>query len=89
MGMAQIASLIKVNDVFLDLTGSKEVTISYRVFRDSGKIRKLRAGEDITVTRLNSAMSWFFENWPSGKPRPVELLRWAAEAEYQPKGVSA
>ncbi len=86
--MAQITSLIKVTDQFIAITGRKEVTLSYQVFRDSANIRKIREGQDITLTRFNNAMAWFYENWPTAH-RPVELLRWAADAEYQPRPVSA
>lgn len=87
--MAQINQLLMVTDIFLGFTGLKEVTVSYRIFRDSGKFRKLRSGEGITISRYDAAMRWFVDHWPAGQRMPQALLKWMADADYQPEQVSA
>ncbi|KQS84146.1 hypothetical protein [Rhizobium sp. Leaf386] len=87
--MAQINQLIMVTEAFLGVTGLKEVTVSYRIFRDSGKIRKLRAGEGITLKRYDEAMRWLVDNWPAGSSMPPALLKWVADTDYQPVQVAS
>ena len=65
--------LLEVADHFRTLTGVEEVTLSYRVFGDTKKLRQLRGAHGITIDRFNAAMSWFAKNWPDGATLPERL----------------
>lgn len=41
-------------------------TVSSRALNDGKKLAALEGGADITVGRLEEALSWFSENWPAG-----------------------
>ena len=66
--MMSIDVLVGVADGYKDAASVPEdSTVSYRVFRDSKLLSKLRAGEaDLTTGRFNRAMQWFAAHWPKG-----------------------
>lgn len=66
-------TLLRVADAYMAAAGVSETTVSHRVFRDSGKLRAMRAGADITVGRFNAALRWFAAHWPAGAARPDDL----------------
>jgi hypothetical protein len=71
---ASTQCLIELADAYRIAAGlDRDQTVSYRVFRDSKKLSDLRAGAGITVSRFNSTMEWFGQNWPEGKPLPPAL----------------
>lgn len=77
--MNQISHLLKLADAYIEATSIKEVTLSHRLFGDSKKIGAMRAGADITISRFNSAISWFSDNWPDGADWPEQIMRPASE----------
>lgn len=72
-------TLIDVADAYKAAAGlTVDKTVSHRVFGDSKKLRSLRAGSDITVSRFNAAMLWFASNWPDGADLPAILSEFAS-----------
>lgn len=65
--------LLAVADLYRSLTGVEEITLSYRMFGDTKKLRMLRDGRGITLERFNAAMAWFATNWPEGSQLPDTL----------------
>ena len=73
--MIGIPHLLELVEAFKEAAGVNfDHTLSFRVFRDSKKIRALKSGGDITITRFNSAIFWFRDNCPPG-PEGDELRR--------------
>jgi len=72
--------LIESADLFRSLTGVEEVTLSYRVFGDTKKLRQLRGESGITLDRFNAAMIWFAQNWPADAELPERLVPYRADA---------
>jgi hypothetical protein len=74
--MLNITHLILLAEEYGRLEAVEEKTVSSRVFSDSKKLRSLRAGSDITVSRYNAALQWLSvhwpvdADWPRGIPRP-------------------
>jgi hypothetical protein len=80
--------LLECADLFRGLTGLEEVTLSYRIFGDTKKLRQLRGPSGITLDRFNAAMIWLASNWPAGADLPDRLLPYApppATPTQQPK----
>ena len=73
--MNSLSSLMNLIDVYAAATGVADKTISYRVFRDSKKIRALRDGGDITTSRLDEALIWFSAHWPESAHWPDGIER--------------
>lgn len=69
--------LLECVDLFRALTGLEEVTLSYRVFGDTKKLRQLRGSAGITLDRFNAAMIWLAVNWPTGVDLPEKLRGYA------------
>ncbi len=65
--------LLEITDLFRSLTGVEEVTLSYRIFGDTKKLRALRGDAGITLDRFNAAMTWFATNWPEAACLPERL----------------
>lgn len=65
--------LLECADLFRALTGVEEVTLSYRIFGDTKKLRQLRGPAGITLDRFNAAMIWLASNWPEGFELPGRL----------------
>jgi hypothetical protein len=64
--MMDVKTLLRAIDAFKAASGiDADTTVSYRLFKDSAKVRALRAGADLTTSRFNLAMVWLLENWPS------------------------
>jgi hypothetical protein len=56
--------------------GVELVTVSWRVFRDSKKLRALADPRyDIQTRRYEKALEWFSANWPSAVPWPDGVIR--------------
>lgn len=82
--------LLDCVDLYRTLTGVEEVTLSYRIFGDTKKLRALRGDAGITLDRFNAAMTWFATNWPEGEALPERLLPYAVPGPSpDPKGVAA
>lgn len=72
--MITINELLAVADAYkIAALVDHDRTVSHRVFEDSKKISALRTGAGIDVRRFNSALCWFFHNWPEGHVPPKGL----------------
>jgi len=85
--MFHIADLLSLADEFIRAAPMaapiKEVTLSYRVFGDSKKLKMLRQGSDITVRSFNAALVWFSVNWPDGAEWPADVARPTGEPSIE------
>lgn len=57
-------------------------TVSSRVFNDGKKLDAIAAGGDLYSARLNKAVRWFSDHWPSDLPWPEGIAR-PAPAELE------
>ncbi|WP_157014873.1 hypothetical protein [Mesorhizobium xinjiangense] len=78
--MIGIPDLLAVTGEYIRVTQIKEVTLSFRVFGDSKKLKMLREGADITLGKFNAALLWLSTNWPEGAEWPRDVPRPIAEA---------
>ena len=76
--MMNTNDLLSLIDQFAAASGGiKDTTLSYRMFGDSKKIRDLREGAGITLSRLNAALGWLSMHWPEGTGKPTALAGFA------------
>lgn len=73
--MTALASLFTLIDVYCVATGLAEATVSTRLFSDGKRIASLRLGGDMGVRRLERALQWFSDNWPSEADWPADIAR--------------
>jgi hypothetical protein len=66
---------LSVVDAYASATGASDTTVSSRVFVDSQKLRAMRKGADLTLTRCANALQWFSDNWPDGAVWPENVDR--------------
>jgi hypothetical protein len=74
--MSGIEQLLTVARRYAEIERIPLSTVSSRALNDGKKLSALETGSDITVGRLELALSWFSDNWPAGDwpadvPRPV------------------
>lgn len=81
--------LLETADLFRSLTGVEEVTLSYRMFGDTKKLRALRGDAGITLDRFNAAMAWFATNWPDDADRPERLAAFLPAPTPEEKDAAA
>ena len=81
--------LLETADLFRSLTGVEEVTLSYRMFGDTKKLRALRGDAGITLDRFNAAMTWFATNWPEDGERPERLAAFLPTPTPEEKDAAA
>ena len=68
--------IVALAERYCEATGDRLVTISHRVFGDSKKLLAIRDNDaDLTVSRYNSALLWFSENWPDRVEWPDNISR--------------
>jgi len=77
--------LLEIADLFRSLTGLEEVTLSYRIFGDTKKLRALRGDAGITLDRFNAAMTWFAANWPADLVLPERLISFRPDSSPTPE----
>jgi hypothetical protein len=65
--MTGIDSLLRVARRYAEIEGVPLSTVSWRAFNDGKKLSALESGADINVKRMERALRWFSENWPSGE----------------------
>lgn len=70
-----VRQLLETIDAFLAASDTAEKTLSFRMFGDSKTIGLLRSGSDITTARLENALNWLSENWPSDAAWPRDVKR--------------
>jgi hypothetical protein len=80
--MSGIEQLLRVARAYGDLEGVPLSTVSSRALDDGKKLRALEEGADINVGRLERALRWFSDNWPSGD-WPSEVPRPAQNADFE------
>lgn len=73
--MNGISHILDLTDGYAAAYGLRDVTVSSRVFGDSGKIAALRSGADITLRRYNATIEWFATHWPDATPWPPGVPR--------------
>ncbi len=73
--MMNTSHILTLADAYKNALGLEDKTVSSRLFDDSKKLTAIRSGSDLTVSRFNSAMRWFDENWPEGAVWPVSVMR--------------
>jgi len=73
--MIEISHLLKVVDAYQQATGLADSSIGTYVFNEGLKIKNLRSGRDITVSRFNDALRWFSAHWPEGAAWPEGITR--------------
>lgn len=67
-------TLLDLCDQFRDATGvAEEKTLSYRIFRDSKRLRNLRDDGDITLGSYTDAMMYLARHWPESFAVPSDL----------------
>jgi hypothetical protein len=74
--MSGIEQLLTVARRYASIENIPLSTVSSRALNDGKKLAALESGFDITVGRLELALLWFSDNWPSGDwpsdvPRPL------------------
>lgn len=65
--MSGIDLLLTVARRYAEIEGVPLSTVSSRALNDGKKLSALEGGADINVKRLERALCWFSDNWPSGK----------------------
>lgn len=70
-----INDLLGMADLYNAAMSTEDVTLSGRLFKDSGKLSKLRTGSGLTVERWNESIQWFSDHWPEDAIWPVEIRR--------------
>lgn len=83
--MSGIEQLLTVARAYGKIEAVPLSTVSSRALNDGKKLAALETGSDINVGRLEKALQWFSDNWPSGDwpddvPRPARAPE-PAEAE--------
>lgn len=73
--MASIDQFRVLVAAFEQATGIKRVTLSWRLFADSKKLKAIMDGGDLQTQRFDKAVQWFSDNWPEAMPWPVTLSR--------------
>ena len=74
--MSAIDHLIRVADEFGRASGLDDVTVSWRIFGDSKKLRAMKtAGADIQVRRMERALRIMSEKWPESAVWPSDVPR--------------
>jgi hypothetical protein len=91
--MSGIDHLLALARAYSEAEGIPLKTVSWRVFEDTKKLPRLLAGSDIQSRRLEKALEWFADNWPTadwpaGVPKPSKRKLPGRDADL-PKTASA
>lgn len=73
--MTGIEQLLKVSAEYGRAEGIEPSTVSWRVFGDTKKLGAIIAGADIQTRRLERALQWFANNWPTTAAWPDDVDR--------------
>ncbi|WP_375458862.1 hypothetical protein [uncultured Enterovirga sp.] len=73
--MASITHLLRLVEAFSAARGVSEARTSTLVFNDGGRILDLRSGRDIGTRRLDRAIVWFSDHWPTNAAWPPDVPR--------------
>lgn len=83
-----ITALLSLADAWCAATGLSEATLSTRLLRDGKRLARIRAGADIGVRTISSAIAWLDQNWPTGLDWPEGVPRPDLEpCPVDPEGV--
>jgi hypothetical protein len=80
----EVSCLFLIIHEYASATGLSDTTISSRAFGDSKRIRALREGAGITISRFNNIIRWFSANWPINAVWPDGVVRPLAPIEATP-----
>jgi len=74
--MSDIKALLSVARVYADKKGLKFSTVSSHALNDGKTLGAIESGAvSITVKRLEGALRWFSNNWPSDTAWPQDVPR--------------
>ena len=73
--MSAIERFLVIAQAYQEATGLKETALSWRLFGDSKKLRRLHSGFDIQVTRYEKALQWLSDHWPEPADWPADVPR--------------
>jgi hypothetical protein len=78
--------LIETASAFAHADGCAVSGVGRRAKSDPNFFARLHDTTKTFTTRtFDEVMGWCATNWPTGKPMPLDLMRWMAETRYQPK----
>lgn len=75
MQSAAIHQLLRLTREYERKANVGKTTLSYRLFRDSKKLRAIEAGADLQTRRLEAALAWLSANWPAAAQWPSDIPR--------------
>lgn len=79
-------TLLETAAAFAKARGCAISTVSKRVKNDPNFFARLHdAKGTFTVRTFDEVMRWCADNWPEGKPLPLVMMKWMADAGYQPE----
>lgn len=67
--------LILLIEIYAEAKGISPSHVGTLLFSSGAKYRELKEGRDITVGRLEAAVSWLDSNWPEDVPWPEGMAR--------------
>lgn len=73
--MSGIDSFLNVAKRYAELERVPLSTVSSRALNDGKKLAALEFGADINVKRMERALQWFSNNWPSDGTWPDDVAR--------------
>lgn len=73
-------TLLSTADAYAVAAGCGITTVARRVKNNAGFFKGIRDPQkSFTARTFDEVMRWFSGNWPEGKEKPFELLKWARE----------
>lgn len=73
--MGSIDMLLRLARLYAEAEGVELTTVSSRVFDDGKKLSAIEQGADLQTRRLERAIQWLSDNWPSQAKWPVDISR--------------
>ncbi|MGO4337816.1 hypothetical protein AB4037_23145 [Labrys sp. KB_33_2] len=73
--MSTIQALLTCVDRYSAATGIATATLSSRIFNHGARLEQVRNGADIGGRRIDFALQWFSDRWPSNIEWPSEIAR--------------
>lgn len=82
--MSATDSLLRLSRLFAHAHGLELSAVSWRLFGDSKKLRAIEQGADLQTRRLESALGYLSNRWPSSVEWPADIARPQAAAKAAP-----
>lgn len=86
--MTLLDSLLAVARAFCEARKLSVARTSTLVFADGKVLSRLEGGCDLTTRRLENAMQWFSDNWPSGAEWPPAVARPEQSVAVEPRSAA-